>query len=139
MSKSIKFPKWFTILTIVLIISNLLVFGLFTLLHPELAWPDLGLGEAKFPIQFFAARHMAFGVILLHGLIKKKPEVLAACYHMFLIISVLDVALLATNDYYIPLLVRVVGETSSLVSAALATVMFIIPMALSIKHLRSYK
>ena len=82
-NSEVKFPLWFTILTIVLIISNLLVFGLFSILHPELPWPDLGKTDAAFPIQFFAVRHIAFGIVLLHGLIKKKTIVLTACFHMF--------------------------------------------------------
>lgn len=139
MNDSIKFPTWFTVLTAVLIVSNLILFGLLTLIFPEFAWPDMGLSEAKFPIQFFAARHIAFGVILLFGLVRKNVDVLTACYHMFFIISVLDIGLLAFNNYYIPILVRVVGDVGSAMSALLAVVMFLVPMAISIKHLKSYK
>ena len=101
MKNTINLPVWFKLLTWLLIISNLLVFGLFTIIHPEFPWPDLNNSGAAFPIQFFGIRHVAFGIILLHGMLKKNIEVLKASYILFLIISVLDVLLLAIYGYYI--------------------------------------
>ena len=136
MKDQTKFPLWFTILTWALVLSNLLVFGLFSLVHPELPWPDLGNTEAAFPIQFFAIRHLAFGVVLLHAMIRKNKEVLKALYHIFLIISVLDVALLAFNGYYIPAMVNLIGEVSTLVTVLIGAGLFIIPMSIAVRYLR---
>ena len=136
MSESIKFPMWFTILTWVLVISNLFIFGIFSIVHPELPFPDLGATDAAFPIQFFAIRHVAFGVVLLHAILKKNIEVLRALYTVFLIIAILDVALLAIYGYYIPVLVKFVGELSLPATLLISTCLFIIPMALTVRFLR---
>ena len=138
MAESIKFPLWFTILTWILIISNLFIFGIFSMVHPELPWPDLGNTDAAFPIQFFAVRHVAFGVVLLHGMLKKNPVVLKALYHIFLIIAILDVALLAVNGYYIPVLVKFIGEVSLPVTLLISTGLFIIPMGIVVRYLRKF-
>ncbi len=138
MSDSVKFPLWFTILTWVLVISNLFIFGIFSIIHPDLAFPDLGKTDAAFPIQFFAIRHVAFGVVLLHGILKKNVEVLRALYTVFLIIAILDVALLAIYGYYVPVLVKFVGELSLPVTLLISSCMFILPMALTVRYLRKF-
>ncbi len=138
MSDSLKFPIWFTVLTWVLVISNLLIFGIFSIIHPDLPFPDLGNTDAAFPIQFFAIRHVAFGVVLLHAILKKNVEVLKALYHVFLVIAILDVALLAINGYYVPVLVKFVGELSLPVTLLISSCMFILPMALTVRYLRKY-
>jgi len=136
MSNSIKFPVWFTILTWVLILSNLFIFGIFSIIHPDLAFPDLGTTNAAFPIQFFAIRHVAFGVVLLHAIFKKNKEVLKAMYTVFLIIAILDVALLGFYGYYIPVLVKFVGELPLAITLLISTSLFIVPMALTLRYLR---
>ncbi len=138
MSDSVKFPMWFTILTWVLVISNLFIFGIFSVIHPDLPFPDLGKTDAAFPIQFFAIRHVAFGVVLLHAILKKNVEVLKALYHVFLVIAILDVALLAINGYYVPVLVKFVGELSLPVTLLISSCMFILPMALTVRYLRKF-
>ena len=138
MSDSVKFPMWFTILTWVLVISNLFIFGIFSVIHPDLPFPDLGKTEAAFPVQFFAIRHIAFGVVLLHSILKKNIEVLKAMYHVFLIIAILDVALLAIYGYYVPVLVKFVGELSLPATLLVSSCLFILPMALTARYLRKY-
>ena len=82
MTKEITFPTWFTVLTVLLFISNLFIFGLGTLLDPSLAFPESD-SSAHFPIQFFAVRHIAFSIPLFHGLIKKNPMVFTGnVYHV---------------------------------------------------------
>ena len=137
MSDSMKFPKWFTILTWALVISNLFVFGIFSIIHPDLPFPDMGKTEAAFPIQFFAIRHVAFGVVLLHAIIKKRVEVLKALYHLFLIIAILDVALIAIHGYYVPVLVKFLGEFSLPVTLLISSSLFILPMFLTVRYLRN--
>jgi len=136
MSGEIKFPLWFTILTWVLVVSNLLVFGIFSILHPNLPWPNIGNTAAAFPIQFFAIRHVAFGLILLHGILKKNAEVLKALYHIFLIIAILDVVLIAMNGYYVPVLVKFVGELPLTITLLISSCLFILPMAVAVRFLR---
>ena len=138
MSDSVKFPMWFTILTWVLVISNLFIFGVFSIVHPELPFPDLGKTDAAFPIQFFAIRHVAFGVVLLHAIFKKDVGVLRALYTIFLIIAILDVALLAIYGYYVPVLVKFVGELPLLVTLLISSCLFILPMALTVRYLRKF-
>ena len=122
---------WFKVLTILLILSNVVVFGALSIVDPELPWPDRGDGAA-FPIQFFAVRHLAFGIVLFWAFWKKEWITLRALYSLFLIISILDIALLFWKGYYIPLLVHLVRETSPIVSAGLAAVLFLIPMSVSL-------
>ena len=138
MSDSVKFPMWFIILTWVLVLSNLFVFGIFSIIHPDLPFPDLGATEAAFPIQFFAIRHVAFGVVLLHATLKKNVEVLRALYTVFLIIAILDVALLAIYGYYVPVLVKFIGELSLPLTLLISSCMFILPMTLTIRFLRKF-
>lgn len=103
MSNSIKFPMWFTVLTVLFFISNLFIFGGAALFNPGFVFPDAG-ETAVFPIQFFAVRHIAFSVPLLYGLIRKDVKILTVMYSIFIIMSVLDIALLGLYDYYIPVL-----------------------------------
>lgn len=131
---SVTFPLWFTILTGLLIISNLFIFGITTLINPSLAFPQSD-SNATFPIQFFAVRHIAFSIPLLHGLITKNPTVLRTLYTVFLIISVLDISLLIINDYYIPF----IGDFAIPVKAAIAIGAFFVPMAIGLRHLRGYE
>ena len=136
MSDKTKFPLWFIILTILLIISNLFIFGIFSLIHPELPWPDLA-ATAAFPIQFFAVRHIAFSIPLLHGLITKNVTVLRTLYTVFIIIAILDFALLAMNGYYVPVLYKFVGEISFLGTLAISLFAFVIPMGIALNYLRN--
>ena len=104
MTQSTKFPLWFSILTTILVVTNLFVFGLFSLVHPDLPWPELGGTGADAPIRFFAARHIAFGVVLLHGLVRREPAVLRTCYTIFFLLALIDFGLLAGFGYSIPVL-----------------------------------
>lgn len=130
-----ELPQWLLILTGVLVVFNFFIFGWLTLLAPELRWPDAGEGGI-FPAQFFAVRHIAFAIPLLHGLLRRDGKILMIMYMMFLIISILDVALIFAYGYYIPLVVQLLGETSRLVGGLLAAVMFIIPMGYATLYLR---
>ena len=129
----VTFPLWFTALTGLLVISNLFIFGIITLLDPGTAFIEADQ-NAHFPIQFFAVRHIAFSIPLLHGLVTRNPTVLRAMYSIFLIISVLDISLLIINGYYIPF----IGELSLPATVALAGSAFFLPMALGLRHLRGY-
>ena len=103
MTNAVKFPTWFTGLTALFVISNLFVFGGISLFFPHITFPNSGDG-AIFPIQFFAARHIAMAVPLFHGLIKKDVKVLRTMYTIFAIMSLLDVALLGIYGYNIPII-----------------------------------
>lgn len=138
MTSPAKFPLWFTLLTASLAVMNLLLFGLFSLLHPTLPWPDAP-EAAYFPIEFFAIRHIAFSVPLIIGLIRRDPKVLKVLYQIFLVIALLDVGTLLVKGYYIPLLVRVLGELSLGATVVLSDTMFIVPMALGLWHLSRYE
>ncbi len=130
---SITFPLWFTALTGLLVISNLFIFGIITLLDPGAAFMQSDQ-SAHFPIRFFAVRHIAFSIPLLHGLVTRNPTILRVMYSIFLIISVLDIILLIINDYYIPF----IGDLSLPATVALAGGAFFLPMALGLRHLHSY-
>lgn len=134
MSSPPKFPRWFTLLTAVLVISNLFVFGIASLINPSLPWPDLG-EAARFPIQFFAVRHIAFAFPLLYGLLSSDVKVLITCYSIFLIVAIIDVALLAIYGYYIP----IIGELPFAATLGISISCFILPMGIALKHLSTYK
>ena len=123
MQETTCFPLWFTLLTAALAVSNLFIFGLWTLLAPSFAYFELGGTAADWPIQFFAVRHIAFGIVVLYGLVRRNATALATWYGTFVLISVMDVALLAIQDYPIP----VIGDLSLPASLALAIVAFTIP------------
>lgn len=139
MSAQIKLPVWFTVLTWILVITNLFIFGIFSIVHPELPFPDMGEGEAAFPIQFFAIRHVAFGTVLLFAILKKNIEVLKAMYQIFFVIAVLDVALLAAFGYYVPVLVKFVGELSLPATFMISTCLFILPMGFTAWYLQRFE
>ena len=130
---AVTFPLWFTILTVLYFVSNLLIFGIATLLNPSLTFPAAGSG-ADFPIQFFAVRHIAFSVPLLHGLIRRNPTILRTMYTIFVIMSVLDIILLIVNSYPIP----IIGDLGLPLNAIVAIGAFLVPTLLAIRHLRSY-
>lgn len=132
---AIKFPLWFTILTAGYFVSNLLIFGILSLVNPSLPFPDMGDTAAAFPIQFFAIHHIAFSIPLLFGLIRKDVKVLLVMYSIFLVMAILDVSLLFLNGYYIP----VIGEVSLVAKIAIALGGFILPVSLALQHLSSYK
>ncbi|MEM7126807.1 MAG: hypothetical protein AAF702_10805 [Chloroflexota bacterium] len=103
MTDTVKFPAWLTALTAFLFISNLFVFGGAALFNPDFAFPNAGEG-AVFPIQFFAVRHIAFAFTLLYGLIQRDVKVLTVMYTIFIIMSGIDIVLLALYGYDIPVL-----------------------------------
>ena len=136
MSKSRELPQWLLILTGVLVVFNFFIFGWLTLLAPLLTFPDAD-PNGIFPTQFMAIRHIAFAIPLLHGLLRKDAKILTIMYTIFFVISIFDVALLAINGYYIPLVVSLVGELSLVVNVLIAAVMFILPMGLTLRYLRT--
>ncbi len=136
MENKAVFPLWFNIVTVFVILSNLLVFGLFSLLHPDLPWPDVALTAAA-PIQFFAARHIAFAVPLAHGFITKNVTVLRAMYTLFFVLALLDFGLLAFGGHYIPVLYKFTGELSLGSNLLISLSLFIVPMGLSLRYLRA--
>lgn len=129
-------PGWFMALTALLVLMNGLVFGVFTMVHPELAWPEQAAIAAS-PIQFFAARHIAFGVVLLHGLLRRDLAVLRTCYTIFFILAVLDFGLLAANpDSFVPVLYTLVGELPRAATLGLSLGLFVLPMGACVAWLR---
>ena len=83
-----QFPVWFTTITALFVFSNLFVFGGATLFNPSISFPEAG-AAAAFPIQFFAIRHIALGIPLLRGLVKKDVKILTTMYHIFVVMSVI--------------------------------------------------
>lgn len=136
MTEEKPLPTWLLVLSGVLVVFNFFIFGWMTLLAPLVTWPDAGAGGV-FPAQFFAIRHIAFALPLFRGLIKRDAKLLTTMYHIFLVIAVLDVALILVNGYYIPLVVQVLGETTRLTGALLAAVMFILPMGYTVRYLHA--
>ena len=138
MNKPVNFPIWFTVLTAVFFLSNLLLFGAITLFFPHFTFPGSGDG-AIFPIQFFAARHIGMAVPLLHGLIRKDVKILKTMYTIFIIMSIIDVVLLAIYGYNIPIigLIPFVGNLPTFGKVILGILMFWIPIGASLKYLSS--
>ena len=136
MKEEVQFPTWFTVLTALFFLSNLLVFGLLTLFSPHTAFPNSGDG-AIFPIQFFAARHIAMAVPLLHGLIKKDVKILRVMYTIFIVMSIIDVVLLAIYGYDIPIvgLIPFVGNLPTVGKVILGILMFWVPIGASLRFL----
>lgn len=89
---------------------------------------------AIFPIEFFAVRHIALSVPLLHGLLIRNVTVLRTMYTIFVVISVLDISLLIYCAYYIPL----IGDLPLLTTAVLALGLFFTPMVLGLRYLRNF-
>lgn len=127
-----KIPVWVTVITAMFFISNLFVFGGLALFRPEIAFPDAG-SNAAFPIQFFAIRHIALAVPLLHGLIRKDVKILLVMYTIFFVMTILDVSLLFIKDYYIP----IVGELPTMLKAAFGLGAFVAPVTLTLLKLKS--
>lgn len=131
-----KLPLWLTGLTAMLVLFNLFVFGLMTLFFPTVTWPDAG-ESARFPIRLFAIRHIAFAISLLHGLLRKDIKILTTMYTIFFVMALLDVGLVLVNGYYIPLVVRLTGELSRLATFGPVALLFIVPMGLTLRYLRT--
>ena len=140
MTNSFKFPAWFNIITALFFVSNLFVFGLATLFNPSFAFPSAG-ESAAFPIQFFAVRHIAMAIPLLHGLIRRDVKTLKVMYTIFVVMSVLDILLLGIYDYPIPVLglISFIGALPALGNVAVGIVLFLLPIFLALRQLRSYE
>ncbi|MCP5098424.1 MAG: hypothetical protein GY943_22975 [Chloroflexi bacterium] len=138
MKKSVTFPTWFTALTAMFFLMNLLVFGALTLFSPHTTFPGSGDG-AIFPIQFLAARHIGMAIPLLHGLIRKDVKILKTMYTIFIIMSIIDIALLAIYGYNIPIvgLIPFVGNLPTIGKVILGILMFWVPIGASLKYLSS--
>ncbi len=136
MTNTIKFPMWFTALTILFFFSNLFVFGLTSLLFPSIPFPDGGEGGV-FPTQFFAIRHIAFAFPLLYGLIRKDVKILTVMYSIFITMSVLDIALLGIYGYNIPImgLIPAVAALPEIGKVILGIGAFLIPVGVSLLYL----
>ena len=136
MTNTTKFPIWFTVLTVLVFLSNLFIFGGATLLNPFFAFPDAG-EAAAFPIQFMAVRHIAFAFPLFYGLVRKDVKVLIVMYTIFLIMSALDISLLAIYDYYIPVLglIPAIDQLPFIGKMVLAIGSFLTPMAAGLLYL----
>lgn len=140
MNNSIKFPLWFTILTVMFFVSNLIIFGLATLFRPSLTFPNTG-DTAVFPIQFFAVRHIAMAFPLLYGLMRKDVKILKVMYSIFIVMSVLDITLLGIYGYPIPILglIPFIGQLPTLGKVIVGIGVFLVPISWSLKHLAGYK
>ena len=140
MTKSIKFPAWFNILTGLFFISNLLIFGLATLFNPSFTFPNGG-ASAVFPIQFFAVRHIAMAIPLFHGLIRKDVKILKVMYTIFIVMSVLDITLLGIYGYNIPVLglIPFIGSLPVFGKVLVGVGIFLVPITFALRHLKGYK
>ena len=135
MTRPSAFPLWFSILTLILVVSNFFIFGIFSVLHPTLPFKELGEGAGAFPVQFFAIRHIAFAGPLAYGLAKRNTTVLTTMYVIFLTMAILDVSLIVAMGYFIP----IIGELSLPATLAIAIPAFILPTSLGLYHLSSYR
>lgn len=129
-------PTWLIVLSGVLVVFNLFVFGALTFFNPTLTFPDAGVGGI-FPTQFMAIRHIAFALPLLHGTVRRDPKILITMYTIFFVMAILDVVTLAVNGYYIPLVVSLVGELPLIATTLLSAGMFILPMGYTLYYLRT--
>ncbi len=118
---------------------NVRIGGGLTLFSPHTTFPGSGDG-AIFPIQFFADRHIAMAIPLLHGLIRKDVKILKTMYTIFIIMSLIDVALLGIYGYNIPIvgLIPFVGNLPTVGRVILDILMFWVPIGASLRFLRSY-
>lgn len=126
-----SFLLWFNVLTIMLVVSNLFIFGIVTLFNPLGTFIQSD-ASAIFPIQFFAVRHIALAIPLIHGLLKRDTTILRTMYSIFVVISVLDISLLLIEGYYIPF----IGDLPLLATVALAITLFFVPMVSGLRYLR---
>ncbi|MDX1379135.1 MAG: hypothetical protein R3307_09815 [Anaerolineales bacterium] len=140
MTNSAKFPAWFNVLTALFFVSNLFVFGLATLFKPTLTFPDGG-ESAVFPIQFFAVRHIAMSIPLLHGLIRKDVKILKVMYTIFVVMSVLDIALLGIYGYNIPILglIPFIANLPIWGKVFVGIGVFLVPITLALRYLKGYE
>lgn len=129
-----RFPAWFTGLTILLVVSNFVVFGWVSLLDPTIPFKEIGAGDGAFPAQFFAIRHIVFAGPLAYGLWKKNVAILSAMYAMFFVMAVLDITVLVANDYFVPIL----GELPLVWTITISVPGFIGTTSLALWHLSSY-
>jgi len=138
MMNSIKFPAWFNLITALFFISNMFIYGLATLFNPDLAFQNAG-DMVRFPIQFFAVRHIAMSIPLLHGLIKRDVKVLRTMYTIFIVMSVLDIVLLGINDYPIPVLglIPFIGNLPAFGSVLFGITVFLLPIIFCLRYLRT--
>lgn len=132
-----RFPIWFIVINCLLIILHLFIFGIFSWYNPELPWPHLGDGPAKMTIYYFAIRHIAIGIPLIHGLLKKDATILRTIYMILLIIAVLDIGLIAMGNYYIPVIVNLIGVTMLPVSFLIICFIFILPVVVCLRYLKN--
>ncbi len=125
------FAPWFVVLTTGLIISNFVVFGVWSLLDPTLPFKELGEGGGAFPVRFFAIRHIVFALPLAYALVVRNTSILKAMYAMFLVMAVLDITVLLANDYFVP----VIGELSTAATLAISLPGFIGTTSLGLWYL----
>lgn len=125
-------PTWLNVMTGMVAASNLLVFGLLAFAEPNLVFPDLNVA-GEYPARFFAIRHIAIALPLLHGLTSQDRSVLKAMYHMFLIIAALDVGSVLWFDWSYPF----IGQQPFLVELAIGLSLFVLPMAAGVRALRA--
>ncbi len=129
-----SFPPWFVALTVLLGLSNFVVFGWISLLDPSIPFLELGAGDGRFPAQFFAIRHIVFAGPLVYGLVARNVSILKAMYAMFLAMAVLDIVVLVANGYFIP----IIGELSLAATLAISIPGFVGSTSLGLLHLRRY-
>ena len=133
-----RFPIWFSALTAFLFVSNLFIFGGAALFNPDLAFPNAGEG-AVFPIQFFAVRHIAFAFPILYGLIRRDVKVLTVMYSIFIVMSGIDIVLLAIYGYNIPILglMPAIGQLSTVGKVFVGLGGLFLPVAIGLWYLTS--
>ena len=137
MAAKADLPGWLLALTAFLILSNLTIFGFLSIFYPHWAFPDGG-ASAAFPTQFMAARHVAFALPLLHGLLKKDAKILTTMYTIFFVMAVMDIGIITVYSYeYIPLVVSLIGTLPYFATVALGIFLFILPMGYVVRYLRT--
>lgn len=123
MQRQGSLPLWLTVLTAMVVLSNFVVFGLHAFFFPNSVFP--GLNDAgAYPVKFFAIRHIAFSLPLLHGLITKDRKILSAMYRIFMVIAWLDVGSVLYHGWSYPF----IGPMPVAVNVAIGLGMFIVPM-----------
>ena len=130
MTEKMTVPTWLNVITVLVIVSNLGLFGIFTYLAPGVTYD--GINQAgEFPVRFFAIRHLALSAPLIHGLVTKNKTILATMFRIFLLMSVLDVITLAVYDYQIPFL----PDLALGVRVVIAALLFTAPMVIVVRYL----
>lgn len=123
-------PAWLKVITWMVVLSNLIVFGIHTFVDPGSVFPDLDV-SGEYPARFFAIRHIAFSLPLLHALLTRDGKLLGAMYRIFLVIALLDVGSVLYYGWPYP----IVGQLSTLGSLAFGSAVFILPMATVVAYL----